>query len=85
MQDKYDLKTLYKLVAGNPNVGDFTSLLQKLADNATDILVPIPSLGNDDSIIIRKAIYDYLKMAIDNVRRIKENKQRPSSSVGDDE
>lgn len=83
MANQYDLKTLYKLVAGNQHAGDFTALLQQLADDATDVRIAIPNLGKDDSIIIRKAIYDYLKSALDNIRRIKENKNK-ISSVGED-
>lgn len=85
MPKDYDLQTLYKLVAGNVNVEDFTLLLQRLADNATDVRIAIPNLGKDDSIIIRKAIYDYLKLSIDNIRRIKQNKSSAPSVVADGE
>jgi hypothetical protein len=80
-----DKKTqrLYMLVAGARNYEDVINLLQLLSDDAADVRVDIPFIGEADSLVVRKAIYNYLKAAIDNLRKIKNN-GASSSSVGDD-
>lgn len=81
---EHNLRQLYMIVAGSGDRDDFVKLLDKLANDAADVRVRIPNVKND-SLEIRQAIYDYLKQALDNIRRAKDNNVRTPSSVGDDE
>lgn len=82
MSDKLTQR-LYMLVAGNTNVDDFTALLKKLAEDATDVRISIPDLPKDqDTIVLRKAIHSYINNSIDIIRKTRNNVS--TSSVEDD-
>ena len=69
------------LVAGADNVEDFTNLLQQLADDAADVRTSIPDIGADDSIAVRKGINNYLRNALDTIRKTRKNVTNNSSSL----
>lgn len=74
-----ELQRKYMLVAGAHNIGDVLDLLKYLAEKAADIRT---SLGiKNDSIEIREALHNYLKISVDSIRKIKDNKVQPRSDT----
>lgn len=84
MSDEHTIKQLYQIVAAGNDLDDVLELLTRLSYDAANVLIPLTS-SKADSLEIRIAIFGYVKNIIDNLKRIRDNKNKPSEDVSSDE
>lgn len=71
-----------KMIASAPNVDDFLDLLEGLRNHVTDVRT---SIGENDTVEMRKALDKYLSLQIDQIKRIIKSNREPLGESGEED